>query len=139
MVPHWLRWLPGGILVAVALLQVVLVHTSDLAPWSGGGFGMFSTTDAAPSRHLHAFAVVSGGTREVDHRQVDREVLDRALAFPTATNLAPLARAVATATPTDVGRPSAVRFEIWSVVFERRTLAPTGRLIHSVEIPLASE
>ena len=139
MVPHWLRWLPGGILVAVALLQVVLVHTSDLAPWSGGGFGMFSTTDAAPSRHLHAFAVVPGGAREVDHRQVDREVLDRALALPTAANLVPVARAVAAATPTDVGGPSAVRFEIWRVVFERRTLAPSGRLVRSAEITLASE
>ena len=33
------------LLTAVALRQIVLVHTAGLSPWHGGGFGMFASID----------------------------------------------------------------------------------------------
>jgi hypothetical protein len=47
--------LPVLLLLCVALHQLRLVYTTDLSPWSGGGFGMFSTTDAPSDRHLYIY------------------------------------------------------------------------------------
>jgi|GEM_PF-3200600 len=40
------------LLVVVALSQWSFVKNSNLTPWKGGGFGMFSTVDAGPFRRL---------------------------------------------------------------------------------------
>lgn len=55
------RWLVPGLLVAVAVAQCVLVITRDLSPWKGGGFGMFSSTDAPSMRVVSGEAVTTGG------------------------------------------------------------------------------
>ena len=58
MIPRaWAQWLPSLLLVSVALHQVFLVHHTQLSPWLGGGFGMFSTTDVGTARHLHALVL----------------------------------------------------------------------------------
>lgn len=47
-----LPFLPPLLLVAVALVQLGLAHTTSLSPWKMGGFGMFSTSDS-PGFRVH--------------------------------------------------------------------------------------
>ena len=47
-----MKALPAVLLVAMAVTQVVLTRTSDLTPWKGGGFGMFSTLDHGAHRRV---------------------------------------------------------------------------------------
>ena len=53
-------WAVPLLLLIVAALQVLLVHTTNLSPWKGGGFGMFSTVDSPDVRVLQAFVTVGG-------------------------------------------------------------------------------
>ena len=92
------------VLVLVAASQVVIASTTDLTPWRGGGFGMFSTLDNHDQRFLRITAVTqSGEAVAVDARalfQDDspvREEFVRARARPTTGNLDALAEAIAAA------------------------------------------
>ena len=55
------RWLPAIILVSIAGNQVRLVHSRDLSPWRGGGFGLFSTIDRAAERRISCVGIDAGG------------------------------------------------------------------------------
>ncbi len=55
------RWLVPGILVCVALTQITLSFAAGLTPWKGGGFGMFSSIDAAPMRTVRCEATTLEG------------------------------------------------------------------------------
>ncbi len=86
----------------VAASQVVLATTTDLTPWRGGGFGMFSTTDNHDQRFLRITAVTGAGEAvPVDARALFqpaspvREEFVRARARPTTGNLDALAAALA--------------------------------------------
>lgn len=56
-----LFWLAPGLLVFVACIQLALVRAHDLTAWKGGGFGMFSTTDAPPARALRLVVLTDEG------------------------------------------------------------------------------
>ncbi len=88
---RWFWYLPSAILMVVACAQLWLVHTADLSPWSGGGFGMFSTTDDGGNRHLHAFAIRPGIRRELHIPSSLRDRMRRVLILPTEANLRGLA------------------------------------------------
>ena len=55
------RWLPAIILVSIAGNQVRLVHSRDLSPWRGGGFGLFSTIDRATERRISCVGIDTEG------------------------------------------------------------------------------
>ena len=76
------RSLPITLLVIVAAIQVALVRGAGLSPWSGGGFGMFSTLDHGSRRHLHAFIVRPGLRREVLPPAALADEVKRALTLP---------------------------------------------------------
>ena len=97
-----LALLVPAMLVAVATSQVVIASTTDLTPWRGGGFGMFSTTDNHDQRFLRITAVTdSGDSVPVDARELlqtgspVRDEFIRARARPTTGNLDALAVAIA--------------------------------------------
>ena len=101
---RWLALLVPAILVLVATNQLVLASTTDLTPWRGGGFGMFSTTDNHDQRFLRITAVTdTGGEIPVDARALLdtdpplRDAFVRARARPTTGNLDALAAALAEA------------------------------------------
>ena len=56
------RWLPGSLLVLVALIQLYLSVFHDLSPWKGGGFGMFAVVDAPSARTWSVGCVDASGT-----------------------------------------------------------------------------
>jgi hypothetical protein len=47
-----LAFIPVVILLFIGGIQIYLAKTTNLTPWKGGGFGMFSTTDGAANRSL---------------------------------------------------------------------------------------
>lgn len=80
----------------MALHQVWLAHRAALSAWTGGGFGMFSSTDAWGRRHLHAYAIAADGTRrELPVPELLGSEERRALALPDARRLRTLALALA--------------------------------------------
>jgi hypothetical protein len=144
------RWLAAaipyvapGLLVAVAVQQIILSSTLHLPPWTGGGFGMFSSIDMTATRTVRGVLIVDG--REVPIRLGAADPLGRqalqARALPTRVRLERLADLLArrswlvdpalrVASPTDGSqatgvrpiRPSAVRLEIYRILFDPTTL-----------------
>lgn len=131
--------LPALLLLAIASRQVWLVAHEDLSPWSGGGFGMFSTTDAGPTRHLHAFVVRPGLLRELTLPSALDTRVRTALVLPSDANLRALAREVATLPTPDHGPASGVRIQVWQVRHDPVTLAPSSRLLRGFELPLPAD
>ena len=113
----------------MALHQLWLAECFELSAWSGGGFGMFSTTDGWGTRHLHAVTTleIPGGLAG------DAE---RALALPTEERLRALARALAAHAPRDLEPPDAIRVDVFARRHDPETLAPSGVLLRSVELRL---
>jgi hypothetical protein len=130
------RMLPVLLLVAVALVQLVLAHTQSLSPWSGGGFGMFSSLDHGSRRHLHAFVVRPGLRREVaPSRELEKDVT-RALTFPSDARLRGIAAALAETPTPDHGKPSAVQVQVWRTRFDPQTFAPSSTILRELTLPL---
>ncbi|MEE2775869.1 MAG: hypothetical protein VYE73_03785 [Acidobacteriota bacterium] len=82
----WQRWLPflaPAVLVVVALNQIVLTHRTDLSPWKGGGFGMFSAIRAHQTR---AYLFTPNGERRMALRR-PRRLLTALRHNPSRANL----------------------------------------------------
>ena len=138
-VDRWLRGLPCVLLVAVALHQVVLAHTVALAPWSGGGFGMFATTDSGGTRHLHAFVLRPGLRREITATRLDRGLVRRALTLPTERNFERLAAAALQIPTNDHGPPSAVELQVGQTRHDPHDRSPESLLLRAMTIPVVSD
>jgi hypothetical protein len=132
---RWLRYLAPALLVAVAGLQLWAVRATDLSPWLGGGFGMFSTTDSWGRRHLHAWAVSPGVRRELAVPPAGGPLARAALAQPTAARLRRLAAFLSAGVDADV---EAVEVQVWAPRFDPETLAPSSVLLGAVEVPVGS-
>jgi len=108
-------------LAALALAQVVLVHTTWLSPWKGGGFGMFSTNDHGAFRTVRVTAVEPGGERRLrvptEHRRLRMQTREH----PTRARLTRLAHVVEEQAPD----ASAIRIEVWRALFDAGDLRPT--------------
>ena len=131
---RWLRYLPCALLLGVACGQIWLAHSQALSPWSGGGFGMFSTLDAGGNRHLHAFAIRPGIRRELRIANRLTDQVRRAVTFPTQAALVALAHACATLPTPDEGPLEAIRIQVWNAHFDPDTIAPSSVLIRSIEV-----
>lgn len=69
---RWSRiapWLAPALLTVVALAQIGIAASTDLTPWKGGGFGMFSTLDGTGSRQLRITLIGPEGERRLRVRQ----------------------------------------------------------------------
>jgi hypothetical protein len=76
-------WAVPVVLLLVAAWQIVLVKTTRLSPWKGGGFGMFSTIDAPDDRVVSARVTISGEEYPVELSGPLAAARDRVLAQPT--------------------------------------------------------
>lgn len=135
--PQWFWYLPTLLLIIVACCQIWLAHTVDLTPWSGGGFGMFSTTDGRGSRHLHAFALRSGIRRELRLPRDLRDQVRRVLTLPTEARLEALADTLAELPTPDDGPLQAIEIQVWRTSYDPETLEPSGSLLRVIEVPFA--
>jgi hypothetical protein len=142
VLPRGLDLLPVALLLGIALQQIWLAQRDFLPAWSGGGFGMFATTDHWRRRHLHVWVVGSEGRRLLDlaaareARPLD-PLVHRVLALPTRQRLGELALLIADL-PQVRGDESAEAIAV--AVFARRhdavTLEPSGELVRAVEVRL---
>jgi hypothetical protein len=125
-----LGWLPCILLLAGAINHLYLVKTSNLSPWLGGGFGMFASTDVAPSRLLVVTAVHEDGDEyTVPSRGRFKKLKRRALGLPGRRQLELLARAIwerLEREPVDeTGSPlQSLRIEVWKTRYEANSLQP---------------
>jgi hypothetical protein len=131
--------LPCALLVAGACHQLVLARTAGLSPWSGGGFGMFSTTDAGATRHLHVFVLRPGLRREIDPSRLAPEALRRTLTLPSERNLRAIARAAAALPAPDHGAVMGVEVQVWHTRYEAETLSPESRILASLTFSPADD
>ena len=134
MLPRWLETLPAWILAAVGGLQLWLAHTAALSPWSGGGFGMFSTMDVWSARHLHAFALRPGLRRELDVPRALAEPVRRALALPSEARLRALAADLADVPTPDQGPLEAIEIQVFTRRHDPETLEPWGELLRAIRV-----
>ena len=131
-----IRYLPVILLVVLALSQIYLVRTVSLSPWAGGGFGMFSTPDAPRSRTVRAYVLTPGVRREVEIPDYLSNAALRAAALPTDSRLTVLALEIAgVPTPEDTP-PRAVVIEVWTTGYDPETLAPSPRIVKSLEVAI---
>ena len=131
----WVR-LPALLLVLVALHQLWLTREAGLSAWSGGGFGMFSTIDGWGARHLHAWTLSQGLQQELALPPELRDARRRVLALPSDARLAAFARTLAPHAPRDLEAPESLRIDVFARHYDPETLAPSGVLLRSLEVPL---
>jgi hypothetical protein len=132
-----LRWLPPALLVAVALNQIRLAFNADLTPWCGGGFGMFSTNDSRAARHLHAYGLSPGLRIELPVPVELTQRAQAAAALPSDAHLRALALDLAPYAESEFESPESIRVEVFAKRWDAETLAPSGVLLRSVEVPIA--
>lgn len=113
---HWRRlagYVPTLVLVLVALNQIRLARTTDLTPWKGGGFGMFSTIDRPRARQVRCHTV--GGDKDIPVAiPADLNDLEQsARNLPTERNLIRLGREIATTFHDRLPGLEAIRVEVW--------------------------
>ena len=86
---------PVWILTLVWCIQVTLTQTSNLTPWKGGGFGMFSVID---SRTISGkITTKSGALVNIDFSSVynvNNRLLEKAKKMPTKATLCRLANLI---------------------------------------------
>ena len=122
-------WLPAILLVAVAGNQLRLAYSEALSPWSGGGFGMFSSTDSPDSRHLHVFVQNEGIRREVAIPVDLHETARRATTLPTRARLGALGAELALIESGGRIKWDEIELQVWAVDHDPDNLLPTGRLV----------
>lgn len=125
----FLAFLPVTLLVIVALTQIYLAHTVHLSPWKGGGFGMFSTTDGGPNRHLRIFLRGLPSRHEVQVPRSLEDLADRAEALPSDTHLNKLSRKIADYYATEFEAMEGVQVQVWRTEFAPQDLEPEYRMI----------
>ncbi len=133
--PRWLWYLPVALLIAMACTQLALARSAELSAWSGGGFGMFSTLDAGGNRHLHAIALRPGIRRELVIPVALENELLKALTLPSDRRLHALALALAELPSPDAGPLDAMELQVWTPIYDRKNLTPSGTLLRSIRIP----
>jgi hypothetical protein len=113
----WSCWLPGFLLIAVAISQIVLATTADLSPWKGGGFGMFSTIDGTASRDLRIFAEAPGRSEQLEIAPSQELMAARSELYPSDKLLKDLAAAVVDRERRYRRPVTIVRIEVWRIEF----------------------
>lgn len=121
--------LPLICLMCIALNQTRLVVSEALSPWSGGGFGMFSTTDAGSDRHLHVYELTPAFRRELALPPELDDDVRRVLTLPSNGQLRRLATLLAERlTPAPTG---GIEIQVWSNRYDAADLRPQSRLLRA--------
>ncbi|NUN49180.1 MAG: hypothetical protein HUU15_10170 [Candidatus Brocadiae bacterium] len=87
---------PSLLLIAVAVFQMVRAGTLQQSAWKGGGFGMFSTSDAPSARFLRCWVRTPEGEVRVETPPDFQELARLARTVPTRENLERLGRSLET-------------------------------------------
>lgn len=132
------RTLPAILLVAIALHQMARAEWSSLAPWKGGGFGMFASADRSLTRRVHAWAVTPDGPVPLAVPADLENARQRARALPDAKRLARLARLLGPVAREREPDATGVRVEVWRIRFTG-DLALTGERLGEATVSVGGE
>jgi hypothetical protein len=130
-VASWRALLPAVLLAGVAAGQIVLTRVTPLSPWKAGGFGMFSTLDAAAYRSLRIFVEGPERSQEIELAPSLHDLADRTLILPTDGALSRLAWAVAAREARHARPVDTVRVQVDRVDFAPDTLAAHDHALRS--------
>lgn len=131
---NWLRYLPVALLLVVAGNQFHLAYLHHLSPWSGGGFGMFSTVDAGRARHIHAYMVDRRVRWEVDVPAELDELILSAVTLPNDRNIHAFARGLSGSSALRDFTVEALDIEIWSTRHDVESLAPADYIVRAARV-----
>lgn len=132
--PRWWWYVPVALLIGTAANQIVLTRVADLAPWSGGGFGMFATVDGWGNRHVAVFAVGPDVRRELAIPPELREAERRLRALPSEAHARALAVGLADEPTPDEGPIAAIEIQVWSTRYDPDTTAPSTTMLRAFTI-----
>ncbi|MDQ3802393.1 MAG: hypothetical protein M3416_00835 [Acidobacteriota bacterium] len=79
----------------VACVQLWTAATSELSPWKGGGFGMFSTVESPSSRIIRAYLITGGVKVPVQVPEQYRRLASQIRTKPSQPAVEELAAALA--------------------------------------------
>jgi hypothetical protein len=134
-VVEWARaFAAPALLVLVALTQLTLVHTTDLSPWLGGGFGMFATIESRSERHFVAYAETPGLLRELTIPPALEDEAERVRAWPTEARLRGLARKLLAFEERAGVPPTRLRLQLWRTRYATGSLSPETNLTREVRV-----
>jgi hypothetical protein len=136
IVADWRALLPAGLLLAVALTQVVLVRVGDLSPWKGGGFGMFATNDGGSFRYVRLFVDAPGRSEETNVTASLEMAATRAQLFPSDRFMTRLGKAVGARELREGRDVATVRVEVWRIEFADQPLRASERRLRTLTIPI---
>ena len=88
---RFFTWLAPGLSGTVAVLQIAAVCLSQLTPWKGGGFGMFSTVDSADARFVKVYVRTATDEWSGGWPPPEAEAIRKLQAAPTKSDLERLA------------------------------------------------
>ena len=126
-----LHRLPPVLLLLTFATQIVLVHTSGLTPWKGGGFGMFSTLDHGAHRRVSVVVEAPDRSEAVEIAPSLEEAEARAANCPADRLLTALAAGIA-ARERRYDRPvSSVKVTVWRTGFDPVTLHASDRTLRT--------
>ena len=128
-------FLPVILLVTVAFVQIGLANYSYLSPWSGGGFGMFSTTDVGSARHVHIYAVTPSVRRELIPNTKHKKIVDQLLVFPADYRIINFSEQLKDIFYIPEDGPVNLDIQVWKKIYDPDTLEPRTEIINSMEIP----
>lgn len=124
-------WLPAVLLTIVAANQLRLAWTESLSPWSGGGFGMFASTDSPSHRHLHVFVQNDEIRREVAIPLGLQDAVLRATTLPTRSRLGSVAAELARLESAGGIPWDEIVLQVWTMDYAAPDLRPKGRLVRT--------
>lgn len=131
-----MQWLPVLLLLLIAFNQQRLVYTNDLSPWSGGGFGMFSTTDTGTDRHIHIYELSPSFRRELSLPVELEEEAWRAATLPSEGRLRKFSDQLQAALELPAG--AAIEIQVWSRRYDPLDLQPDSELLRHFRTENAS-
>ena len=123
--------IPAIVLCLVAGFQFALTRTAGLAPWKGGGFGMFSTTDSGTNRKFGIRVSTGEEDRLVPLTSEFGSGFYEGAMLPSKERLTRIARQVA-AVESRRSPVSRVHVAVWRVSYDPITMAPRHDLVRDV-------
>jgi len=75
------------ILCIIAFTQILSVNKSELTPWKGGGFGMFSSIDSARTRYLKLYLETEDKLIPIEPPSSLNQLVIKTRSLPTLNNL----------------------------------------------------
>lgn len=82
------------LLIVIACLQLGIALTTQLSPWKGGGFGMFSTIESPSSRIIRVYLVANGTKIPVQVPEQYRKLAAEIRTWPNQKRTDELAKAL---------------------------------------------